>query len=215
MIAVLWSALRNSYLFYAAEKRRADDLQALVTSKLAERDLERSRLFVDGFSGHLQTTRTALPPGTVAIEGVHTSIGNVNYIDLPDYFNAIFTVKNWGRTPAIIYEQQFYSIFAHALPSEVHYKEPVSRGEYIVGPGETTTQFQIATYHFTTDEKQNLIKGTEKRVMFVFGFIKYKDVFGNKYTRGHAVRYLRRAKSFAAAGGDAYNYEHKETAPTG
>lgn len=45
--------------------------------------------------------------------------------------------------------------------------------------------------------------------MYVFGFIRYKDVFGNKYVRGHAVRYVQ-ANKFFIAGGDAYNYDHKE-----
>jgi hypothetical protein len=53
------------------------------------------------------------------------------------------------------------------------------------------------------------INGTV-RPPFVFGFIRYKDVFGNKYVRGQAVRYLRRANRFVVVGGDAYNYEHKE-----
>jgi hypothetical protein len=172
-------------------------------------------LFVDGFSGHLHSTKTALPPRTVAIEGIHTSVGNVVFIDLPEYFNAIYTIKNWGRTPAIIYEQQFYSIFAQALPSEVHYKEPIARGGQIVGPGGVTNQFPIETYHFSADEKQNFINGTEKRVMFVFGFMRYRDVFGNKYIRGHAARYLRRANSFVVQGGDAYNDERKENEPSG
>jgi hypothetical protein len=197
----------------AAKAARTSANAAMTQANIAERsffDLERPYLFVDSFNGHLHTQKTALPPGTAAIEGIHTSIGNVVFIDLPEYFNSIYTIKNWGRTPAIIYEQQFYVIFAHALPSKVGCKEPIMRGEHIVGPGEVTTKFPLETYHFTADEKQNFINGTERRVMFLFGFIRYKDVFGNKYIRGHAMRYLRRANRFVAQGGDTYNYERKE-----
>jgi hypothetical protein len=58
-----------------------------------------------------------------------TEVGNIQLVNLPDYFYARYTIKNGGRTPSIIYEKQFFSIFADALPSEVHYKEPIERGE--------------------------------------------------------------------------------------
>ena len=201
----------------AARAARNSANAAMTQANIAERsffDLERPYLFVDGFQGHVQRTHTALPQGSAANPNVHTitQVGNIQHVNLPDYFNARYTIKNWGRTPAIIYEKQFYSIFADALPSEVHYKEPIERGERIVGPGELTEPFGLETYHFKRglEEQQDFINGTEKHVMFIFGFIRYKDVFGNKYIRGQAVRYLEGENSFVVEGGDTYNYEHKE-----
>jgi hypothetical protein len=201
----------------AARAARTSANAAMVQANMAERsffDLERPYLFADSFEGDLETMHTTLPQGTIVNQDVHTVtyIGNIPAINLPVRFNSNYSIKNWGRTPAVIYEKQFYTIFAHALPLEVHYQEPIERGERVVGPGELERGFRIESYQFrfAPEERQNFIDGSEKRVMFVFGFIRYKDVFGNKYVRGHAVRYLRRLNRFVVAGGDAYNYEHKE-----
>lgn len=93
----------------AARAARTSANAAMVQANIAERsffDLERPYLFADSIQGSVQTMSTALPQGTVANPDVHTitHIGNIQYINLPVDFNGAYLIKNWGRTPAIIYE---------------------------------------------------------------------------------------------------------------
>jgi hypothetical protein len=87
----------------AARAAQTSANAAMVQANMAERsffDLERPYLFVDSLQGTVQTTRMALPQGTVANQDVHsiTSIGNILHIDLPDFFTAILHSSGGSAT---------------------------------------------------------------------------------------------------------------------
>jgi hypothetical protein len=111
------------------------------------------------------------------------------------YFRYKFTVVNNGPTPGTIYSRQF-TYFPTNAPL---HKVPPCKGEPIEQelaghPGQSIPFDGESTHPLPKDKD-----------VFVFGALKYRDVFGNEQTTRCAAQYIRTDNSAAMVTQPGYN----------
>jgi hypothetical protein len=185
----------------AVEAKRSADA-AMTQAQIAERsfyDLERPYVFI-----------TDIRPTPQFLDYEHEEGKAVRRVFIRVQISYAF--NNHGRTPAIIYEINFCMRLFVDLPAHPEYGEDtIMRGENIIGTNAQTLTYTTVPIQFSPEEQQRMMRciEEEKRRFFFYGYVEYRDVFGNKYRRGHGFMYVPKLNVVSAAGGTAYNYDHK------
>jgi hypothetical protein len=123
--------------------------------------------------------------------------------DEPDAISTSYKIANFGRTPATLHEISIqFGPWNDPPPPPVYEIKfltavVIPQGQTI--PGKT----QKLPPRFDAD----------KRHSFVFGYLRYSDIFGFSHITGFGLRWERDLKSWAISGGVAYNYQRIEREP--
>jgi hypothetical protein len=204
VLAVAGGLQYRAVMASVREARRSSTTQAVLTRKsiaIAERSL----------------IELEAPFLSVAI----TNNGLVKKtIDGPghDFETLVFVINNYGRTPAIIFEVAYKSVFISmndGLPPII----PPDFRCHNTFPG------IIAPPNGTTGEKfvENLLAkhmGDLARIkiplmeneLFFYGFIIYKTIFNHKFRKGFSFRFNRYQDQWELCGDDGHNYLRPEPA---
>ncbi len=201
----LWqsSQAHTNHLAASVKATEESAKAAMTQARIAERsfyDLERPYMFLLEPKATLENARTVAPDGRI--------------MDVPVVFDVKYTLHNHGRTPAILTEVQFIIEFIDALPIPPNYKgsrgQQPMLGEVIIGSNLPSEEYASSAYSFSAHDHQRIMSDIEDRELYFFGYVRYRDVFGNRYIRGHAMTYIRNYRAFHVRGGDSYNYDHKD-----
>jgi len=189
----LWEAGRISAVAANAARKSADVAEASL------KDLERPWLY-----WHSIVPFGILPPG-----------GAVNMYPTATTKHAPMvtcTLINIGRMPAIMGTCFYNLVLLNELPPSPVYEGGQATLKGIVQVGKTTGPIHVSMSEMTlSGEEWGAIRRNE-RFFFLFGYIKYSDVFGDEYTMNFGYRhYVQEAEQgFFEFGGEAYNSNRKE-----
>ncbi len=110
-------------------------------------------------------------------------------------------IRNIGRTPATIVDSRLGCSFFREFPRNPTYGRLEGRGpsRAILGPGQDLeTQLGAnLTIRVTEEEMKRLYGGEE--AFYVFGFVKYSDVFNDMHTTQYCYVYSRADSAFVYA----------------
>jgi hypothetical protein len=122
-----------------------------------------------------------------------------------------FVFSNYGRTPARIISDCSISVEADKgimpTPIEVGRIEENFGLEGVIIPpnGGSSEEFEFSVYGPLVRLDIN------KNELFFMGFVRYRDIFGNRYRSGFCFMLLTAHRRFIVAGDDRYNYCRRET----
>ena len=169
---------------------RASEKAAVATQISADAAKRSADLLIDIEKAHVFVKYVNLLPITSAEKGYSI------FIDI--------AFINRGKTLAVVKE-----IFAEpAVAAEIepipHYKRSVpSVGEVILKGAGASGKFNYAID--ITNEDFDAIKNSDKWI-FLCGFVRYEDIFGEEWIRGFGLRYYPHVREFVVYGGKHYNY---------
>ena len=128
---------------------------------------------------------------TVEAEGVHANLRAYLTVGLgavvpqnkdTNYrYEVRLTLQNVGNTPANKVATNMYAnLLPFPLPDdfEIPAFNPAISGETTLGPHQTTILSAIAPQIYSDDEVNEIEHVGNKKLLYVFGTIKYEDVFG-------------------------------------
>jgi hypothetical protein len=115
--------------------------------------------------------------------------------------------KNYGRTPAIIYGASLNLILESTLPPIPSYAPP-SGGELVIGSDKDSPPQSFGLNDVTEEMSTEFQDGV--RTYFLYGFVRYRDVFHKKHIYGFCAHYSLRERTWGRDGGDIYNYDREE-----
>ena len=126
----------------------------------------------------------------VALKQIETIVRSTN--GLPIRFAT--TLENGGRSPALELRFAQWSKIAESLPNPPDYQgfNPMPKGS--IGPG---LQGQIPNdVAYTPADEAAVFDGRKK--LYVYGFARYKDVFGVEHETKWALEYSRATQQFTS-----------------
>lgn len=123
---------------------------------------------------------------------------------------AVFSLCNWGRTPARIHECRGETAFCAKPPAKPKYTtdSQVSRDIGVLIPSDEEARRITLNYDYkrklTESEIAEFYVGDKG--FFFFGYVRYSDNFGWQHTRHYGFRYETSTGDMITFGGNAYNY---------
>lgn len=119
-----------------------------------------------------------------------------------------YNFANLGRTAAIIDRVEVGMFVGNKIPPNTGYSECRARdGERVLAAGESTEMYVAhMERHFTPLEIEEINNG--KQVAFMFGFVRYDDIFGYVQSYSFCFQYHPEIKGVAVSGGEQYNFRH-------
>jgi hypothetical protein len=121
-----------------------------------------------------------------------------------------FVLINYGRTPAMVSTLRAELFLGEELPRTRRFINAIRFN----GPSVLHREPDLYKVEFprvlTDDEIDEF--NSERLHFYLFGYLKYRDVFDIHHERGFGFRFDKQDAGFRAAGGSAYNY-YRQTKP--
>jgi hypothetical protein len=128
-----------------------------------------------------------------------------------------FCFANYGRTPALLTEQRSELCLCRKghLPDPIEPPQggtPYPFGLWVGGGGQSLKSIRKFADYLDDTGQYHLRNAVNDYDLFLFGFIKFTDIFDNRYTVGFCARFEGKEGRFFLDGGNQHNYEDKEPA---
>jgi hypothetical protein len=116
-----------------------------------------------------------------------------------------YSIENYGRSPAVLVERCVDLRYLPELPDKPSYVhvEPSRRVIYHDEPADN-----LRTSLSQTEER---VSGDAAHQLYLLGYFSYEDVFGAAITTGFCYRFDEITGRLLRDGGNAYNYDSRET----
>lgn len=187
------------------ELNRKATVAAVRSSEIAERmllDVERPHLFIENVGAYVALL--------------------MEWFDLPEdkipMPEVNYTIKNYGRTPAIVIEIRASARFG-GLPEVPHYHPgEIHDTERVIAVGGTFTPIQFCRTSVTHEMlnemwvSQTHIPGRDPYHFYFYGQITYKSVSGLTDQIGFVYRYLPHGQSYHLENIPGYTFRRREEA---
>ena len=121
-----------------------------------------------------------------------------------------FVLINYGRTPAMVSTLRAELFLGENLPRRRKFSNAIRFN----GPSILHREpdlYKIEFPRVLTDEEIDEFNN-ERLHFYLFGYLKYRDVFDTYHERGFGFRFDKQEAGFRSAGGSAYNY-YRQTKP--
>ena len=127
--------------------------------------------------------------------------------------NASYTLRNFGRAPAIIREIYDACVISRELPKPIGFPplQTCLMKVELVGVGEASELHEPpnSVPLPSVEAAATSIITPKAETAFIIGQVRYADVFGNQYISGFCYALNEHTRKFYAIGGAAHSYRRK------
>jgi len=122
---------------------------------------------------------------------------------------AVFKIKNFGRTPAMVERISLAFIKIHEpLPDEPPYIDAMQAGHFLVSGDHVIVQHPLPALLLTRAQRQEIEAGTLRAM--VLGYVDYVDKFGGIHRGGYARMYRDVGRNnLVVVPNPSYNYDRE------
>jgi hypothetical protein len=120
-------------------------------------------------------------------------------------FEAVFYLRNHGRTPAIIEKIAFKGGVSNISPKKENLSEPHDPLESFIGSGECHREDRWQ-FRITEDQWRNLITTDPNIIVYCLGYVTYTTIFGRKHRHNFCWEFYAPERKFVLFPSKELNY---------
>ncbi len=143
------------------------------------------------------------------LERPYIFIGDMKAQTIPPNvpFKVVFTFRNNGRTPAIIFRRGFTLCYNVPLPQIPDYSRCVVQpGLAVIGPRFASDPPIECTLTSSDDAGfQEIMTAVSSNRCIFWGFVDYRDLFGDSHTTKFGFQFISEANGFVPVDNEKYN----------